>query len=85
MMSGKPRAVIYAGALSAAGGAERLLWEEERYLRNKGIDIAVVASSLAPDSLMGYEPAYIEVVPRSHSLPGRLLALRRTLVSQKIP
>ncbi len=83
MMSRKPRVVIYAGALSGAGGAERIVWEEERYLRSKGIDVAVVASSLTPDSLMGYQPARVEIVPQSRSLPGRLLALRRTLVALK--
>ena len=42
--------------LMAAGGAERLFLEEERFLRARGYDVTTVAFELHPKALFGYRP-----------------------------
>jgi len=74
-----PRVVLYAGRVVAAGGAERLLWEEERYLTQRGCDVAVLCGEVTEAGLMGYKPANLVLMPATHTRTGRLRILRDSL------
>ncbi|MCK9355863.1 MAG: glycosyltransferase family 4 protein [Dehalococcoidia bacterium] len=71
--------VLYAGSVAAAGGAERLLWEEERYLTERGYDVTVLVTDVTEAGLMGYTPARLVQVPAEGSRTGRLRSLRHSL------
>jgi len=73
------RLVLYIGGLAGAGGQERLLWEEERYFRQRGIDTTVLTFSVDQTALYNYQPERLEVLPRLQSRLSRVRALRRSL------
>ena len=73
------RVVLWAGCVAGAGGAERVLWEEEKYLSARGIDTVVLTTGVANDGLMGYAPKQLQVLPRARSVLGRLRVLRQAV------
>jgi len=73
------RLVLYITGLAGAGGQERLLWEEEKYFRQKGIKTTVLTFSVDERALYDYRPERLEVLPRLQSRLSRVLALRRSL------
>src|SRR5713101_8935101 len=52
----KKRILLLYDYLMAAGGAERLFLEEERYLRARGYDVTTVAFELDHKALFDYRP-----------------------------
>ena len=77
------KVVLFCTSLIGAGGAERLLLEEEKYFRNKGIETIILTFSLDKSALYDYQPKRIEVIKAGSSHISRVLALRRRLLQIK--
>ena len=73
------RLILYTGGLAGAGGAERLLWEEERFFREKGFETIVLTFSLEKSALYDYRPERLEIIKAGNSKLSKLLALRQKL------
>ena len=71
--------VLFCAGLTAAGGEERLLWEEEKFFGEKGIETTVLTFSLDKNALYDYKPEKLEVIKAGPFLLSRVLALRRKL------
>lgn len=78
----KNHIVIFTGRLIGAGGAERLLWEEEKFLREKGIKVTVLTFHFDKNSIYDYQPKDLQVLKHKNSPLSRIFALRHKL--QKI-
>ncbi len=55
------KVVLFTGLLGRIGGAERLLWEEEKFFRKKGAETLVLAFR-ALGNLYDYEPERVELI-----------------------
>ena len=73
------KVVLFIGSLVGAGGAERLLWEEERFFRSKGIETIILTFSLDKSALYDYQPKIVEVIKAGSSFVSQVMALRRRL------
>ncbi|NQE05723.1 D-inositol-3-phosphate glycosyltransferase [ANME-1 cluster archaeon GoMg1] len=71
--------VLFCSGLMAAGGEQRLLWEEEKFFRAKGIETTVLTFSLDRSALYDYKPEKLEVIEAGPSFVSRIIALRRKL------
>ena len=71
--------VLFIGGLAGAGGEERLLWEEEKFFRDKGIETIILTFSLDKSALYDYKPEKLEVIEAGPSVVSRIIALRRKL------
>lgn len=71
--------VLFYADLAGAGGAERLLWEEEKFFREKGIEVIVLTFSLDKSALYNYKPERLEIIDTASSQISRVFALRRKL------
>ena len=77
-MPNKMKILLLYDSLVAAGGAERLFLEEERFLRARGYDVTTVVFELHAAALFDYQPEkLLHLRARSHLL--RLLRLVRVL------
>jgi len=72
------RVVLYVTDLHGAGGLERLLWEEEKFFRQKGVEMIVLTFSFDKSALYDYQP-HLEIIEAGSSRLSRALALRRKL------
>lgn len=73
------RLVLFESRLMGPGGEERLLWEEEKFFREKGIETMVLTFSLDESALFGYKPQRVEIIEAHNSRLSQVLALRRRL------
>ena len=73
------KVVLFCTGLTGVGGEERLLWEEEKFFREKGIETTVLTFSLDKSALYNYKPERLEVIKAGPFLLSRVLALRRKL------
>lgn len=73
------KVVLFTAGLKAAGGEQRLLWEEEKFFRAKGIETTVLTFSLDRSALYDYKPEKLEVIEAGPSFVSRIIALRRKL------
>lgn len=73
------KVVLFCAGLTGAGGEERLLWEEEKFFREKGIETTVLTFSLDKNALYDYKPERLEVIKAEPSFVSRIIALRRKL------
>ena len=73
------RAVIFCAGLMGAGGEERLLWEEEKFFRGKGIETIVLTFSFDKGALYDYQPEKLEVIKAEPSFVSHIFALHRKL------
>ncbi|MDD5259390.1 MAG: glycosyltransferase family 4 protein [bacterium] len=73
------RLALYTKALVGAGGAERLLWEEEKYFSRHGVETAVFTFKLDPAALYDYHPRQVRTMKNRFKLT-KLLALRKALL-----
>ena len=73
------KVVLFCSGLMGAGGEERLLWEEEKFFREKGIETTVLTFSLDKNALYDYKPEKLEVIKAGPFLLSQVLALRRKL------
>ena len=73
------KVVLFTAGLKAAGGEQRLLWEEEKFFRAKGIETTVLTFSLDRSALYDYKPEKLEVIEAGPSFASRIIALRRKL------
>ena len=73
------KVVLFGGGLLGAGGSERLLWEEEKYFRNKGIETVILTFSLDESALYDYQPEKLEVIEAGSSFISQVVALRQRL------
>jgi hypothetical protein len=73
------KVVLFCGGLAGAGGEERLLWEEEKFFRVKGIETIVLTFSFDKSALYDYQPEKLEVIEAEPSFVSRIIALRRRL------
>ena len=73
------KVVLFTAGLTAAGGEQRLLWEEEKFFRKKGIETTVLTFSLDRSALYDYKPEKLEVIEAGPSFVSRIIALRRKL------
>lgn len=71
--------VLFCSGLMGAGGEERLLWEEEKFFREKGIETTVLTFSLDKNALYDYKPEKLEVIKAEPFIISRIIALRRKL------
>ena len=78
-MSTLKKLVIFRAALTVPGGAERLLLEEERYFRERGMETLILTFSFDQRALYNYQPKKLKALKVGHSKLKRVLALRRTL------
>jgi glycosyltransferase involved in cell wall biosynthesis len=76
--SSKGNIVIFHEWLLAAGGAERLVVEEYRYLTKMGYRTTLLSFQAAPRALFGLAVDEVEVIPRRGVLDG-IIRLRRRL------
>ncbi|RLC92978.1 MAG: hypothetical protein DRI39_07095 [Chloroflexi bacterium] len=72
------KVVLFTSCLGRVGGAERLLWEEERFFRGKGVQTTVMAFG-ARQNLYDYRAGTVELIGKRSSRLSRILALRRRL------
>ncbi len=77
------KVVLFIGSLIGAGGAERLLLEEEKFLRKKGIEVIILTFSLNKCALYDYKPEKIEVIKPENGHMSRIFALRRKILQIK--
>lgn len=75
---GLNRIVLFTDTFGRVGGAERLLLEEEKFFRGKGIDVKVLAFG-DRGNLYDYEPKARELIGIKTSPLSRVLSLRRRL------
>ena len=73
------KVALFCAGLMGAGGEERLLWEEEKFFREKGIETIVLTFSLDRSALYDYKPEKLEVINAEPFLLSRVIALRRKL------
>jgi len=73
------RIVLFIGGLAGAGGEERLLLEEEKFFREKGIETTILTFSFDKTALYDYKPEKLEVIKAGPSIVSRIIALRRRL------
>lgn len=73
------KVVLFFPNLVGAGGAERLLWEEEKYFRKKGIETIIVTFFFDKSALYDYRPDSIRVIKPGNSRLSHILSLRRVL------
>lgn len=71
--------LLFMADLAGIGGAERLLWEEERFFAEKGVETTVVTFSLRDRALFDYKPQRLTVIKAGPSRISRILSLRRVL------
>ena len=71
--------VLFCGNLTGAGGAERLILEEEKFFREKGIETTVLTFSFDESALFNYKPERLEMVKASDSHLSKVLALHHRL------
>jgi len=71
--------VIFRASLIVPGGAERLLWEEEKFFRRKGVETVVLTFSFSQRSIYDYKPERLEVLDAGCSKLRRALLLRHKL------
>jgi len=71
--------VLFHEALINPGGAERLVVEEYRHLRARGVATRLISFYAEPRALYGVELPDIEIIPRRNLIDG-ILQLRRRLV-----
>jgi len=74
---------LFYSNLVAPGGAERLLLEEEKFFRDKGIETIVLTFSLNKKALFDYQPQQIKVIESKSSYISRIFALRQELQQLK--
>lgn len=83
MSSGKPlppsRVLLFHSDLRGAGGAERLLWEEERFFVQKGFEVRVITFTLEDQALFDYTPKDLEVLSAGADAISRIRSLRQEL------
>jgi len=77
------RVVLFYSGLINAGGAERLLLEEEKFFRNKGTEAIILTFSLNKKALFDYRPQQIKVIESKPSYVSRIFALRQELQQLK--
>jgi glycosyltransferase involved in cell wall biosynthesis len=70
--------VLFYHFLTTAGGAERVLLEEERHFRRMGADVTIIVYSLKSAALFDYCPAKLEVLSQI-SRVSRIFALSQKL------
>ena len=73
------KVVLFCTGLMGAGGEERLLWEEEKFFREKGIETTVLTFSLDKSALYDYKPEKLDVINARPFLLSRVIALRQKL------
>ena len=73
------KVVLFCAGLTGAGGEERLLLEEEKYFRNKGIKTTILTFSLDKSALYDYQPEKLEIIKAEASFASRIIALRLKL------
>lgn len=73
------RVVLFTASLVGGGGAERLLWEEEKFFKEKGVNVTVVSFFFSTDSLFDYLPGNLRVVECGSSRISMVIALRKVL------
>ena len=56
------RIILFYSDLIAPGGAERLLLEEEKFFREKGIETVILTFSFDKKALFDYQPQQIKVI-----------------------
>ena len=75
---GLNRIVLFTDTFGRIGGAERLLLEEEKFFRGRGIDVKVLAFG-DRGNLYDYEPKARDLIGIKTSPLSRVLSLRRRL------
>lgn len=73
------KVVLFCTGLTGAGGEERLLWEEEKFFREKGIETTVLTFSLDRSALYDYKPERLEIIKAEPPFVSQVIALRRKL------
>ena len=73
--------VLFYPYLTGAGGAERLLWEEEKFFRNKGVETIVLTYFIDQAALYDYKPKKLNVIKLNSkaSYLSYIIALRQEL------
>lgn len=73
------RVVIFIGGLAGAGGEERLLWEEEKFFREKGIETTVLTFSLDKSALYAESlvKRSLKMLLRSHQKVTSLIGIKK--------
>ena len=73
------KVVLFCIGIIGAGGEERLLLEEERFFRNKGIETIVLTFFLDKSALYDYQPKKLEIIMARPSFSSQIIALRQKL------
>lgn len=75
--------VLYISSLTGIGGEERLLFEEEKFFGEKGIETVILTFYLDRRALYDYCPERLEIIESGNSHLSRLFALRKKLKELK--